>query len=235
MPRKLYDADNNEVEVLTDEEIQTQVSEASEKAKEEGKKEAEEAFATERAELEQAANPNWKEAREKMKKMGEALKAKGVKVTKDFEIEEDTQTPTPEEVQQQAEEAAGAAARKELVGSHLKRVTSQLNDEQREVFDKYYKKLTTDEDVTLENVDQFVSEAARAAFPDAATNPLGSAISSPPGQPPTPKTGDKENFADTTQGQDLAKDLDMNLGQEKKDEQKNTPPAQPPANQPGNN
>ena len=95
MPRKLFDAEANEVEVPDETELETLKASA---------KEAED-LKIKLAEAEEAANPNWKEARTKVKKY-DALRKNGVDVDDNGNIVNQKEEITMEKVRQEAESAA---------------------------------------------------------------------------------------------------------------------------------
>ena len=148
-----------------------------------------------KAKLEDPANKNWAQLRQKatraeeeLAKLGKALDADGNVVSKQEFI-------TPEK----ATEIARAAALEVTVGQIKDNLLSAFDEETRKTVEFYYNKLSSGEAQTQENVRKFVTEAARLVSPEASARaanyvPMG-------GGAPIFKKPEAGSFAET----DLAK------------------------------
>lgn len=150
MPRKLFDADNNEIEVPTEEEI---------KALEEKAKKADE-----------PEDKNWKEtrgllsSRSKMKKNMEEL---GFTVD-----EEGNVTKKPEEVKQVSQEeinsTAEKAARRVLAARAFEKSLGRVPEKERDEVKKVFEALKGDKDLDEEETEKLFSYSSNAVNPNRA-------------------------------------------------------------------
>lgn len=125
-------------------------------------KSKEEAWQKEKTELEQAANPNWKKAREQISKLQEAVKEKGVKLD-DEGLPLPKDHINPDELVKSAEERAAAATRQEFLNNRLEELLEGYTQDQAKVIRHYYSKITTGEEVSLQNIREFVTRAEAAS------------------------------------------------------------------------
>lgn len=96
------------------------------------------------------------------------------------------------------------AARRVMLDSEINKILTNYSDEDRAKVKKYFDKLSQGEELNLDTMQVFLHEAERVAFPDrTTTRPTV-------GRPPRVDTQAK-SFADTEDGQDLAKRLGFNI------------------------
>jgi ribosomal protein S4E len=144
MPRTLTDADGNEYEVPTDEEL----AELQEKAKK-------------AEELEN--NPeekNWKEMRESKKRLIDALRAQGKNVDDNGNVIEDNKL-SAEDISKITSEQV----KESLFESEKERVRAQFPENDRELFDYYLTKLMSNEEKSIANLIKFSEEAKAFVYP----------------------------------------------------------------------
>lgn len=122
-------------------------------------KQKEESWLKEKADLEQAANPNWQKARKTMEAMRSALDAKGVKVDEDGNVLSNPNNVDIAEIEKKAREAA----RDEILGGKLEEILSEYDTDSAKLVKHFYNKLVVGEDVNLQNIDNFVRQAHLAA------------------------------------------------------------------------
>lgn len=145
-------------------------------------------------------NRNWAKIRATNQKLSDAVKAQGKQVDDDGNISEAPKPITSEEI----EAKARSAARSEILGDYKKKALASYDEETRKVVDHYYNKLTAGEDVSLDNVDKFLSEASRLAKPSDTSKPSAQFG----GKPPIFKGGtDGAKFAETDDGKKLANEI----------------------------
>lgn len=113
-------------------------------------------------ELESQVNPNWQEARKKMKTMEDKLKEKGVQVNPDGTVIEAKKELTHEDIINTATEAAS----KTFLENQRSALLSKYDTETRKVIDHYYNKLTAGEKVDATTLEKFVTDAVRMAVPE---------------------------------------------------------------------
>lgn len=210
MPRKLYDDDGKEIEVLTDEEVKDlkTKAEAGGKAEEYTKlvndvrsalgvgKDANVLEAIKEAK--DSSNPNWKLARGKIDRLTTFIKSKiqGAEIDDEGNVKATEATMTPEQIRSEV----ASATKKEMLGAYINQKLSKMPDDKRTVVQKYYQKLTTGEEVTLENVDKFIGEAINIVIPK------GSAFFPQfGGNDPVITDEHKEDFAATEAGKTAGK------------------------------
>jgi hypothetical protein len=195
MPQKLFDSDGNEVEVPTSEEFDALKTEREEqevqlKALEEG-------------------SPGIKSLRDAIKRKDSAINELSAKLKGVGEINK------PEEKQEEhkssQDDIAGlvrSEASKTFVDIEVNRSLNGYTEEERGAIKRYFVKLTTGEDVTIENFDSFLKDAERLAIPKETRESRGTIGS---GRPPH-KASDKKSFDQTDEGQALGSRLGLNLG-----------------------
>lgn len=190
MGRILYNENGEAVEVMSDEEIAA-LKESSTKLTE---------YEQKLKDLEEAANPNWKKARETIDNLKTAIKATGKDVDDDGNIIDNRQMSN-EEVARMAREAA----RSELLNERKKSILRGLPQEKREVAEHYFNKLSSGEELDIEKIDRIMADALRIASP-------GEDVSIPTafnGLPPKVDNERKEDFADTDAGKEISKRLGL--------------------------
>lgn len=190
MPTTVLDADGNEMEALTAEEV-TELQERAEKAQEYESKVAEL-----QKQLEEEGNPNWRETREKINKLQGFIKEKGFELGSDGSVVDKTIDPNriKEEV------------RNELRAESFKETKDELLDEYdaetKPLVAKYVDKLMSGEEANIKNLKNAIREAERLVG-------VGGEVkksTSINGQPPKFSQGGK-SFAETEQGQEIAKEM----------------------------
>ena len=155
MPQKLYDADGNEFEVATAEELK-ELQERAEKAEEieERSKELEELANMHPKDL-RAAYENNKKTLKTLESMGKELNDKG-------EIVDKTIKPmSAEEIDTRTRETT----QKTIIEMEINKNFSSLPIEQQAKAKAYFDKLTLGEKVDLNNYKQFVDDAIRISTP----------------------------------------------------------------------
>lgn len=196
MPKTLYDEEGNPIEIEEPEEIKQKISQEYETKL----KEAEERVKTNE---DDPVEKNWRSAREREKKLEKELKDAQDKLK---ELGHDTSEQaqvTREELEQRINEATT----RKLLDIRKNDALSQYGEEERKVIEKNLAKVTYGEEVTAENIVDFVEQAEQFSFPQS-SNPVRRAMSSSLGRPP--RTG-KTSFGDTEAGQELAKKLGFNI------------------------
>lgn len=208
----LYDAEGNEVEMPSQEEI-TELKAKAEKAgdaprlaeMEKGIRETlgidEKADLIEAVKLsKESANPNWAATRNKLTKMTEFIKAGNPKA----DIGEDGTVNVEEKIDINAiEQKATSAALKVVYGQEIDKgfnSLTQYTKEEKAVIRKSFDKLSAGEELNSETIPGFIAAAVGASFPKKASNPHFEG-----GAPRIQSSG--ENFAETAEGKDAANTL----------------------------
>ena len=150
MSRKLFDAEAKEVEVPDEAELETLRADAART------KELEEKL----AEAEEAANPNWKEARPKLAKY-DKLRKNGVDIDDDGNVVNTKEEITMEKVRLEGR----LAAQREILEGHLNRKIESLPENLRDSARAKFDKLTAGEKLDLENINTYFEEAVRIVAP----------------------------------------------------------------------
>ena len=116
-------------------------------------------------ELKESSNPNWKEARGKIKTLEtvvENLKKDGKQIADDGTITEVAPTLTNEEITKTATDATNQT----LYNNERTRLLSRYTDEkQKEVVEHYLDKLMNGETQSTANLNKFITEADRLSVP----------------------------------------------------------------------
>lgn len=150
--------------------------------------------------LKESENPNWKAAREKISNLEKlnAELAKQGKMLNDAGQIVDKSGLSAEEIVKQSKEAA----RQELIQEKMEDSLEGINEEEKKVVLHYYNKLSAGEEITLRNVDKFLTEAKKLANVESnasstkiSANRIGSSVSN--------TGGAAKNFADTDAGKNL--------------------------------
>jgi hypothetical protein len=189
---KVFDAEGNELEVLSPEEV-----EALKKDAETAKSKAEI--------LEQDKTLiNWGKSREMEKRLREELAKTGKSIDENGQLV-DTSISKEDEIKKEAY----AEARRAMLDERLSEELAKYKPEERDVVKRYYEKLTTGEEVSLSNVRTFLSDAERLAIPNN-SNPVLDRMSASRGDVPA-FDGDKTSFAETDEGKSLASTLGIKL------------------------
>jgi len=187
MPEK-FEKDGVEKEYYSSEEL------ASELEKKVGETKIE--YESRMKELEGDINPNWKEAREKMKKDEEDLK----NLREKYKIEEDKKID-PAEI----EANTVKKVRQQFIDETVEDELLQFDEETKKVVKLYYNKLTAGEDVTNKNVRTFIEQAAKLAIPNRAEfNPLATRGGGAPRL-----SENKESFAEKPEGKSLGAQMGL--------------------------
>lgn len=168
--------------------------------------ETKEEYDTRIKDLEEDSNPNWKEAREKMKVQEakiQALEASGKTINDAGEVVDlQPKSLTMEEVDARAREIA----RSEQINYRKEEMFSNYDEEERKVIEHNFNKLTAGEDLNLSNMQTFVSQAEMLANPNR-ENPVRRAMSATPG---TAGAGaGAESFSDSEAGKGLADQMGL--------------------------
>lgn len=181
MPREIIDADGNKVSVPTQEELDA-LSSAAKRAEqlEADKKAAEEKWAAEKQELEEQVNPNWRVAREELKrykKLEADLKARGQKIDDTTaSIVDDKGGLSPDEAKRIAAETASEVATRATIEAEVDRHLAKYSKDTADVVRHFFTKLTAGEKLTPSSIASYMDQAQRAAgaATQAASNSPGS-------------------------------------------------------------
>jgi len=150
--------------------------------------------------MNEAANPQWKAARQKIDRLQTFIKSnfKGAAVDEDGNpvIEEKIDIHT-------VEERARGAARQEIYGQEINKHLQKYPKEEREVVKKYFDKLIAGEEVNSETIPQFIEQAESAAFPKK-PGLRGVTLS---GKEPQLEIKEGQDFSDTEQGKQIANEM----------------------------
>lgn len=193
MPMNVIGADGDEMQVPTPEEfaaLQEQV-----KTVEELQKKVDE--------MSQDINPNWQQARQRMRMLEDKLAKAGLP-------EGDQQPPTqPAMSVEQIQQTVAQTTRSELLNQHKNQLLQRFDPETRKVVDVYYSKLVAGEEVSnTEQVEKFINDAARIVSPTQYNSVIVS------GQPP--RYDDKQpDFSQTDAGKSVAANMGLKIGKVK--------------------
>jgi hypothetical protein len=194
MPTTVLDADGNEMEALTAEEV-GELQKKAESADSLQSKVAE--LEEERKRLEEEANPNWKALREKTSKLESLIKEKGFELDANGNIK-DANAIDPnrlkEEVRNELREESFKETKDELL--------DEYDNETKPLIEKYVNKLMSGEEKNIKNLKNAIKEAERLVGVGE-TNKSPSALS---GRPPKLNSEGK-SFSDTQEGKELAKEM----------------------------
>lgn len=204
----LFDADGNEIEVPSEDEIKDLKlkAESAESVNQQVSKIKEVLGAKDEEDLveavklaKEAMNPNWPEARNKINRLTHALK----ELNPDAEINEDGTVKGKDQAidMTKISEEATRAARKEILGTEISRQLQKFPEENREAVKRYFEKLTSGEELSLDTINTFMDSASKLVLPEYKTDNrvvgLEPKISVPEGK----------DFSETPQGQEIAKEL----------------------------
>ena len=213
MTRKLTDPETGEeVEVPTEEELQTQqkkVDEAEKQAldlKESLGIKGDGNIIEEINKLKDSGDPNWSKAREKIRLLETALDEKGMKIDKDGKVvPKEPDQPSREDTEKIAE----GAANKALINQRINHVLGKYTKEQKEMVKGFIDKLKTGNE-SLSEIDGVIESARSAAFPNS-TDPLRDVLNHPGGQPP-----DRDNVPGKGEITETTKEIgrDLNVSEE---------------------
>ena len=160
-------------------------------------------------ELEESANPNWAEARTKMRLQEQEIArlSKFRESGKDIDDEGNVvEKPSQLTIEQIRNEAA-MATRSELLNERKSELLSQFDDEKRSVVETYFNKLSHGEELNIKNITDFVQQAAVLAEP----NRRGTVAVGAGGDAPRPSFNQKNDFADSDEGKSLAANMGLNV------------------------
>ena len=197
MPQTIVTEDGSTMDVPTEEELkalQTSASQATEL-----QKQVDELNKLKEDYEKDPVQKNWNAIRAKTERMEAALKAQGKTVDENGNVSEPPSALTSEEI----EEKARKAARSEMVGQQKRNLLARYDDEQRKLVEHYLNKLTTGEEVNMDNLEKFVQEAEVLAIP----NKLNKSAPFVAGQPPRMKGIDENRFSDTEEGVNIANEI----------------------------
>lgn len=122
----------------------------------------EEQWAKDKAQLEEAANPNWQKARERIKVLEEVAKAKGVKLDDQGNPVDETKI-NRDELIKEAEAKAATTVRQEFLSNRLDELLENFSTEDSNVVRHMYAKITAGEQVNMQNIRTYVSQAVAAS------------------------------------------------------------------------
>ena len=179
MPEKIVLQDGTEREIPTAEELKSQNEQADKAKVVDGiRKElglADDADLTSAIkEAKESSNPNWAAARQKMKILQDAAKAKGVEIDDAGNILDKPVGIKAEDVSKMVSEKTTEA----LFIAERDRALSKHSVEDKKVVEHYFNKLMTGEDKSVANILKFTKEAESLAFPDRRIDPIKNAFNS---------------------------------------------------------
>lgn len=167
MPEKIVLEDGTEREIPTEEELKalnekvaTSEQSLTELQKELGLQEGA-SIVDSIKELKESANPNWPAAREKMKKLQQVAKDKGINVDDSGNIVENN-TIRPEDLDAKIQQKSTEIS----FNNKKEEVLSKYKEEDKKVVEHYLNKLMTGEEPSISNLIKFQKEAERLAFPN---------------------------------------------------------------------
>lgn len=202
MPQQI-EVDGVVGEYYTPDELQELSTKAAEEKVQQTLEEKQKEWEQEKAILEESINPNWKEARSKMsimEKKLQALESQGKTLDDNGQVVDLNRSLTQEDIDKRATEIVNQQFLQSRINDRLR----GLDDQTKEVVKTYYNKLTTGEEVTLDNVDKYLTDAARMASPDP-LNPImskmGQSSSAGFNQTYKPEQG---GYAESQEGKELA-------------------------------
>jgi hypothetical protein len=189
MPRKIQGEDGKEIEVFEASELEAAKAEAQKKAAEAEAKVKE---------LEQELNPNWREARQKMKDLEEDA-SKWRKEAERLGAKPESKNISQEEIDRLAE----GKAREVFLSEHKEEVLARFGDK-RDIVENRFNKLAQGETLSKAKINELVQEAARAVGINRMPDPEINAIAAGGGAAPQFQQGTSQDFADTPQGEATA-------------------------------
>jgi len=163
-------------------------------------------------ELEESSNPNWKKTRERISSLETALKEKGVELNEDGSVKSNPQNVDVDELLKKATTAGEQAATKTMLGGNLDKLLNAYEPKSKEVIKVFYDKLTVGEDVNLDNMQDFVTQAEQAASVNP-ENKINKVSSFTGGQ--GPRTADT-NKLDDARLQNIGTDLGLGFAKSAK-------------------
>lgn len=153
-------------------------------------------------EQEETGNKDLKELREAFKRVKEQLKSTGKEV--DDNGEPIKPAINPEEIEKIVEEKTN----KTLVNREVESFLGRYNQEQRDVIKLKLEKLTYNENVTPDNIQSYLSDAAKLVVGEESR--IKNAIFNSSGRAPMSEL-QKKRFYETDEGKEVAKSLGFNL------------------------
>ena len=200
VPKTLYDEKGEPIEVMDDAEIQALKDAAAER----------EELKTQLGALEEGS-PGIKSLREAIKrkdeKIAELTQASKAPAPVVEQPKDAPKVPTLEEIQAMTAKAATNS----LLEQEIARALSKHGEDDRKTIRKFYEKLTNGEEISMENVHSFISQAEALVKPNTpASRPVNGHVP----RPVEERTND--NFADTDAGKGLAARLGLNIQPPKK-------------------
>lgn len=225
MPEKYFDADGNEVEAYTSEEVkelQTKVESAEQLQqtfgslqKELGLEEgaSQEDINKKLAEMKESADPNWQAARTKMDRMAAALKESGKQIDDEGNIIDPGQKPvSQDEINRIAQEEARKAVTQNTIELIKEQQLSNLDADTRAAVENRFEKLSQGEEMTREKTQELLSESMRAVgvAPTGAQRPFAGSY----GTAPAAIERKPEGFGGTERGQTVAKNMGFRFAKE---------------------
>lgn len=147
----------------------------------------------------EAGNPNWPKARNKIVKLETFIKGNNKEAVIDDEGNVNVkQELTPEELLKQSE----AQTRKILLSDKITARLSRYPQEKRDVVKSYFERLSTGEELNEESINRFFNEAETIVFPKQPSTTPGFG-----GGAPVLQTQDQKDYSSTPEGQKAANSL----------------------------
>lgn len=109
-------------------------------------------------------------------------------------------------------EMTAQAVQEQMVQVEVNRTLAQYDEDQRKVVKRYYSKLVNGEDVTVENVHNFLKEAVEFAFPGQRSNNVNVSHGGRPAQAESRGQG----FGETDEGKNFAAQMGLTIEKPKK-------------------
>ena len=200
---KIILEDGSEKEVPSDEELAEMIS-ASERAKELETKLAETTNLMK--ELEEGVNPNFRAMREKQKVLIEQLKKDGKDVDENGNIVNHNNNFNTEEIMKKAEEIGKKSANQAILEERKNSFFNKYDEETKKVVQHYFSKVSSGEELTLDNMEKFVKQAEQLSN---VPEEHSSIINTPSfgGSPKFKIESNKNSFSETDEAKNLAKEI----------------------------
>jgi len=114
--------------------------------------------------IKEQTNPNWSEAREKIKRLenlNSKLKEQGKKIDDNGKIVDTAPVYDPAKVQEEAKSVAIGV----ILDQRKTQLFNKYDEKQRLVVEDYYNKLSAGQEMNLENIDKIMAEAETLSSP----------------------------------------------------------------------
>lgn len=163
-------------------------------------------------ELKESANPNWQEARQVIKGMKEALKAKGVEVDENGKVKSNPQGVSMEEIQKTIKDSVAQAVGEATGNVRKESLLSGYNAEDRKKIEPVLDKLMTLGGSLEENLELAEAKVFPGRVGNATRRVYNTAVG---GGAPASAGGQTEKFDESADGKALGKTMNLSFAKEK--------------------